>query len=75
MGGICVVALERWIELKLASGIAAPHRRVLSDVQDLIRALKLPGDFADRLEPTVRPMFEQLWQEAQTPDRVQEEEP
>jgi hypothetical protein len=76
MGGIRVVALERLIELKLASGIAAPHRRRdLSDVQDLIRALKLPGDFADRLEPTVRPMFEQLWQEAQTPDRVQEEEP
>jgi hypothetical protein len=70
-----MVTLERLIELKLASGITAAHRRRdLSDVQDLIRALKLPGDYANRLDPSVRPMFGQLWQEAQTPDRVQEEE-
>ena len=38
MGGIRVLPLERLVELKLASGMTAPHRRRdLADVQDLIR--------------------------------------
>jgi len=41
--GIRVIALEKFIELKLASGQSAPHRRRdLADVQDLIRARHLP---------------------------------
>ena len=71
--GIRVLALERLLELKLASGMTAPHRRRdLADVQDLIRALRLPADLVERLDPSVRPMYQQLWQEAQAPDPIQE---
>jgi hypothetical protein len=71
--GTRVLALERFIELKLASGMTAPHRRRdLSDVQDLIRAVKLPGEFADRLDSSVQPLYRQLWEEAQATDRVVE---
>lgn len=52
MDGIKVVRLEKLIELKLASGISAPHcLRDLADVQDMIRLLSLPENFADRLTP------------------------
>jgi hypothetical protein len=71
--GVRVVALDRLVELKLASGMTAPHRRRdLADVQDLIRARKLSAVFAERLNESVRPMFLQLWQEAQAVDPIQE---
>lgn len=73
IGGIQVLRLERLIELKLASGMTAAHRlRDLADVQDLVRALKLPPEFADRLDPSVRAQYQQLWSQAQAPDRLQE---
>lgn len=41
--GVRVIGLEKLLELKLASGASAPHRRRdLADVQDLIRVLGLP---------------------------------
>ena len=71
--GVRVVALERLVELKLASAISAPHRRRdSSDIQDLIRTVRLPADFAEKLDPSVRPLYHQLWVEAQTPDALQE---
>jgi len=74
IGGIRVIALERLVELKLASGMTAAHRlRDLSDVLDLIRALRLPSDFGGRLDASVRSMYDELWEKAQAPDRVQEE--
>ncbi len=73
-GGYQVIKLEKLIELKLASGMTAPHRRRdLADVQDLIRLLRLTADFSDKLDPSVRPLFTQLWQEAQTVDGFNEE--
>jgi hypothetical protein len=73
MGGIRVLPLERLVELKLASGLTAPHRRRdLADVQDLIRALRLPAAFAARLDTSVQPLFRELWQEAQVIDPLQE---
>lgn len=73
IGGIRVITLERLIELKLASGMKAAHRlRDLADVQDLIRLLPLPAEFADRLDHSVRPLYQKLWSQAQTPDRLQE---
>lgn len=43
----------------------APHRmRDLSDVQDLIIALKLPLNFTQKIEASVRPEYERLWQAA-----------
>lgn len=63
------IPIETLIELKLASGISAPHRlRDLADVLELIRAVGLPADFADRLDESVRPKFVELWQAAQTSD-------
>ncbi len=65
--GVWLITLEKLIELKLASGLSAPHRlKDLSDVQDLIIQLKLPRDFALRLDESVRVEYEQLWQNALT---------
>ncbi len=67
LGGVRVLMLERLIELKLASGATAAHRRRdLADVQDLIRTLRLPAGLADRLDDSVRPLYHQLWREAST---------
>ena len=54
--------VERWIELKLASGMVAPHRlKDLADVQELIRAARLPSTMAADLDPWVRDKFLELW--------------
>lgn len=59
--GIKFVTLEKLIELKLASGISAPHRlKDLADVQELIKIRKLDADFATKLDPYVRPKYLQL---------------
>ena len=66
-GGMRVIAIERLIELKLASGMSAAHRlRDLADVQDLIITLKLPIEFAEMLDDSVRETFRQLWHSAQS---------
>jgi hypothetical protein len=63
--GVRVVALEKLIELKLASGMSAPHRlRDLADVQDLIARLGLPPSLADRLDPSVQAAYRDLWAKA-----------
>jgi hypothetical protein len=60
--GIRYLQLPAVINLKLASGMTAAHRlRDLADVQELIRVLKLPADFADKLNPYVREKFLELW--------------
>lgn len=65
-GGMRVIPIETLIELKLASGMSASHRlRDLADVQDLISTLKLPIEFAERLDSSVREKFQELWQSAQ----------
>jgi hypothetical protein len=67
--GLRFLNLEKLVELKLASGLSAPHRmRDLVDIQDLIRVTALPPEFADRLDPSVRAAFQELWQKAQTID-------
>ena len=65
--GIRVVTLEKLIELKLASGMSAPHRlRDLADVQDLIVRLKLPLTLADQLDSWVQAAYRDLWEKAHT---------
>jgi hypothetical protein len=66
--GISVVSLSKLIELKLASGLSAEHRRLrdLADVQDLIIALKLPRDLGEDIDPSVRDVFYRMWDAAQT---------
>jgi hypothetical protein len=61
-----VVGLERFVEMKLASGMTAPHRlQDLADVLRLIAVTKLPREFADALDPYVRAKYDELWQAAQ----------
>ena len=63
--GIRVVALAKLMELKLASGMSAPHRlRDLADVQDLIIRLELPLALADRLDASVQAAYRELWEKA-----------
>ena len=62
ISGLKVLGLPSLAELKLASGISAPHRlKDLADVQELIRILKLPREFAEKLNPYVKDKFLELW--------------
>lgn len=64
-----LLPLSRFIELKLASGMTAPHRlKDLADVLELIRSARLPADLGDQLHPYVREKFRDLWQAAQAED-------
>jgi len=66
---VALLCLEKLVELKLASGMTAPHRlRDLADVLELIRIRKLPEDFARSLDPYVRDKYLELWRSAQTID-------
>jgi len=60
--GIRYVSLTTLLDLKLASGLSAAHRlKDLADAQELMRVLKLPREFKDRLNPYVREKFDELW--------------
>ena len=64
-----VVSLPRLVEMKLASGMTAPHRlQDLADVLRLIRAADLPRDFGARMNPYVRDKFEELWLASRHPE-------
>lgn len=59
--GVRFVTLEKLIELKLASGISAPHRlKDLADVQELIKVKNLDANFANKLDPYVRAKYIEL---------------
>ena len=61
-----LVALETLIELKVASGMTAPHRlKDLADVIELIRVNALPAEYQERLHPYVRGRFAELLEAAQ----------
>lgn len=65
-GGYRVVALSYLLEMKLASGMSAPHRlQDLADVLALIRDRNLPQDLSEKLHPFVRAKFLELWEAAQ----------
>jgi hypothetical protein len=67
--GMPVLKLPILLELKLASGMTAPHRpRDLDDVIQLIRANKLPRDYGKQLNPYVQAKFVELWDAAQHHD-------
>ena len=64
-----LLPVERWIELKLASGMVAAHRlKDLADVQELIRAARMPRSTADDLDPWVRGKFIELWDAVEAGD-------
>jgi hypothetical protein len=67
---VALLPLPRLIELKLASGMTAPHRlKDLADVLEMIRILKLPAGMAEELNPYVREKYQELWRAAQTEER------
>jgi hypothetical protein len=63
---VALLPLPKLVELKLASGISAPHRlRDLADVLELIRLARLPRDLAQALDASVREKYLELWSAAQ----------
>src|SRR5687768_10491025 len=67
---VALLPLPALIELKLASGMSAPHRlKDLADVLELVKALTLPRTLAEALDASVRAKYDELWQAAQAPDR------
>ena len=64
-----VLPLARIVELKLASGMTAPHRlRDLADVQELIKSRDLDDSFASQLDASVRARFLELYRATQGTD-------
>jgi len=54
--------------LKIASGMTAAGRlKDLADVQELIRVLRLPEDYHQRLDPFVQEKFKDLWSSVNDP--------
>ena len=71
--GTKFVTLEKLIELKLASGISAPHRlKDLADVQELIKYKNLDANFADKLDPYVRAKYLELQEAVSNSEDVEE---
>src|SRR5450759_232328 len=57
-----LLPMPRYIELRLASGMVAPHRaKDLVDIQSLIRSANLTREVASTLDPWVRETFLRLW--------------
>ena len=66
---VALLPLPILVELKLASGMSAPHRlKDLADVLELVRAAALPEALADALDPSVRDKYRELWSAAQVRD-------
>ena len=64
-----LLPLERLIELKIASGMTAPHRlRDLADVIEVIRLNGLSEGYSQELHPYVRGKYLELWRAAQGHD-------
>lgn len=71
--GMQMLDLRTLIELKLASGMTAPHRpRDMDDVIRLIKIHGLPRDYSDGLHEYVREEFGRLWALAQVKDPYEE---
>jgi hypothetical protein len=67
---VALLPLPRLIELKLASGMTAPHRlKDLADVIEIVRILGLPQELAEELDPYVREKYGEMWRAAQAADR------
>jgi hypothetical protein len=66
LGEMRVINLPALVELKLASGMTgAGRRKDLGDAQELIKFFHLPADFAEQLNPYVRTMYLELWNDAE----------
>ncbi len=62
--GIRYLSLPALVELKLASGMTGSDRmKDLADVQELIKILGLPEEFATNIDASVRDRYEELWRD------------
>ncbi len=69
VGRFRVLGLSTLLELKLASGMTAPHRlRDLADVLELIRLGGLSEALGAQLHPFVHEKYAELWRAAQGQD-------
>ena len=69
--GIRIVTFEKLIELKLASGMTAPHRlKDLADVQELVKIRGLGPEFSEQLDPYVREKFLELYETVRQSPKV-----
>jgi hypothetical protein len=61
--GVKFIGLARLVELKIASGMSggADRAKDLVDVQQLVTTLRLPRDFADRIDESARAKYWELW--------------
>jgi hypothetical protein len=60
--GVMLLPLNLLVELKLASGLTNTDRmKDLADVQELIRAAKLPLELGDELNPMVQAKYAEIW--------------
>jgi hypothetical protein len=65
--GLRVLSLPKLIELKLASGMSAPHRlRDLADVQEIIKVKDLDAQFGAQLDASVRERYLELERDVRT---------
>ena len=72
--GVKTLNLPKLVELKLASGISGAARlKDLADVQELIKLKDLGEDFSEKLDPSVRAKFSELY-DSVVKEREQERE-
>lgn len=66
LGSMRLLPVQRYIELKLASGLSGEHRlKDLVDVQELIGSAGLPLALGNELDPSVREEYAKRWRLAQ----------
>ncbi|MEA2568021.1 MAG: hypothetical protein QOI24_22 [Acidobacteriota bacterium] len=65
--GYTVLSLPKLVELKLASGLTAEHRRYrdLGDVETIIAYLKPPRELGEQIDASVRDEYYRMWDAAQ----------
>lgn len=60
--GLMLLPVNLLVELKLASGLTNPDRmKDLADVQELIRAARLPLELGQALNPMVQTKYADIW--------------
>lgn len=71
--GIRFISLPVLIELKLASGMTLRTRlKDTVDVLEMIKALSLAEDYAEKLNPYVRDAYHELWESSRQDDPYRE---
>lgn len=65
LDGVKVLNLEKLMELKLASSRGAGRKKDVGDAQELMRAMKLPLEFRERIDASLHGLYDDLWHDLQ----------